>query len=57
MGVPGGGGGRQPLQFVGQTELVGQYSLYSRAILAYYKKNGTNSVNFLENFLISGKLV
>jgi hypothetical protein len=26
-------------QFVGQTKVVGQYSLNSRAILAYYKKN------------------
>ena len=26
-------------QFVGQTKAVGQYSLHSRAILAYYKKN------------------
>jgi hypothetical protein len=25
-------------QFVGQTKEVGQYSLHSRAILAYYKK-------------------
>ena len=35
-----GGGGRegwQPPQFVGQTTPVGQYSLHSRAILAYYK--------------------
>jgi hypothetical protein len=33
MGVPGGGGGG----FVWQTKPVGQYSLHSRAILAYYK--------------------
>ena len=26
-------------QFVGQTKAVGQYSLHSRAILAYYKRN------------------
>jgi hypothetical protein len=26
-------------QFVGQTKADGQYSLHSRAILAYYKKN------------------
>ena len=26
-------------QFVGQTKAVGQYSLHSRTILAYYKKN------------------
>jgi hypothetical protein len=26
-------------QFVGRTKAVGQYSLHSRAILAYYKKN------------------
>ena len=51
------GGGRQPPQFVGQTKSVGQYSLNSRAILAYYKKNGTNSVNFVGNFVISEKLV
>jgi hypothetical protein len=50
-------GGRQPPQFVGQTKSVGQYSLNSRAILAYYKKNGTNSVNFVGNFIISEKLV
>ena len=40
MGVPGGGRrGWQPHppQFVGQTKPVGQYSLHSRAILAYYK--------------------
>ena len=52
MGVPGGGRrGWQPSppQFVGQTEPVGQYSLHSRAILAYYKINGTNSVNFVGN--------
>ena len=35
-GGAGGGGGRQPPQFVGQTKPVGQYLLYSRAILAYY---------------------
>ena len=50
-------GGRQPPQFVGQTKPVGQYSLNSRAILAYHKKNGTNSVNFVGNFVISGKFV
>jgi hypothetical protein len=30
---------RKSPQFVGQTKAVGQYSLHSRAILAYYKKN------------------
>jgi hypothetical protein len=54
MGVPGGGGGAAggaaaPPPFVGQTKPVGQYSLHSRAKLAYYKKNGTNSVNFVGN--------
>jgi hypothetical protein len=44
-------GGRQPPQFVGQTKLVGQYSLHSRAILAY-KKNGGNSVDFVGNCVI-----
>ena len=43
MGVPGGGGGDI-------RSTVGQYWLI-------IKKNGTNSVNFLENFIISGKLV
>jgi hypothetical protein len=43
MGVPGRGGG--------QTKPVGQYSLHGRAILAYYKINGTNSVNFVGNML------
>ena len=59
MGVPGGGGGgrrgRQPPQFVGQTKPVGQYSLHSRAILAYYKNKWDNfvgnSVNFVGNML------
>ena len=51
MGVPGGGAeGAAAPQFVGQRKSVGQYSLHSRAILAYYKKlNGTNSVNFVGN--------
>ena len=47
----GGGGGSPPPQFVGQTKPVGQYALHSRAILAYYKINGTNSVNFVGNML------
>jgi hypothetical protein len=34
-----------PPQFVGQTKPVGQYSLHSRAILAYYK----NKINFVGN--------
>jgi hypothetical protein len=35
-------------QFVGQTKAVGQYSLHSRAILAYYKKNwDKNMVNLV----------
>jgi hypothetical protein len=45
MGIPGGGGGggggggslAHPPQFVWQTKPVGQYSLHSPAILAYYK--------------------
>ena len=46
MGVPGGvAEGAAAPQFVGQTKPVGQYSLHSRAILAY----GTNSVNFVGN--------
>ena len=46
-------GGAAAPQFVGQTKPVGQYSLHSRAILAYYKKNGTNSVHFVGNMLSS----
>jgi hypothetical protein len=49
MGVPGGGG-RQPPQFVGQTKPVGQYSLYSRAILADYKKKWDKFCNFFGEF-------
>jgi hypothetical protein len=33
-------------QFVGQTKAVGQYSLHSRAILAYYKKNWNKLCQF-----------
>ena len=48
-GWVGGGGGVKP---------VGQYSLYSRAILAYYKKIWAKLYQFfLENFIILGKLV
>jgi hypothetical protein len=46
----GGGGGRQPPQFVGQTKPVGQYSLYSRAILAYYKKKWDKFCQFCGKF-------
>ena len=45
MGVPGGGAegaAAPPPQFVGQTKPVGQYSLHSRAILAYYKNKWDN---------------
>ena len=51
MGVPGGGGpsllGKQS-QSGNIRSTVGQYSLN-------IKKNGTNSVNFLKNLIISGK--
>ena len=52
MGVPGGGGrrGRQPPQFVGQTKPVGQYSLHSRAILAYYKNKWDKFCQFCGKF-------
>ena len=33
-------------QFVGQTKAVGQYSLHSWAILAYYKKNWNKLCQF-----------
>jgi hypothetical protein len=42
-------------QFVGQTKAVGQYSLHSRAILAYYKRTGTNYVHFVVNLVMYGK--
>jgi hypothetical protein len=51
----GGRGGRQPPQFVGQTKPVGQYSLYSRAILAYYKKKWDKLCKFFGKFHI-GKI-
>ena len=37
-------------QFVGQTKAVGQYSLHSRAILAYYKKNWDKLCEFCDKF-------
>ena len=57
-----GAEGAAALQFVGQTKPVGQYSLHSWAILAYYKNKwdkfcqfcGTNSVNFVGNMLSKG---
>jgi hypothetical protein len=44
MGVPGG-----PPQFVGQ-KAVGQYSLHSRAILAYYKNKWDKFCQFCGKF-------
>jgi hypothetical protein len=52
-----GRGGRRPPQFVGQTKPVGQYSLHSRAILAFKKKKWAKSVNFVGNLVISGNFV
>ena len=37
-------------QFVGQTKAVGQYSVHSRAILAYYKKNWDKLCEFCDKF-------
>jgi hypothetical protein len=37
-------------QFVGQTKVVGQYSLNSRAILAYYKKTWDKLCKFCGKF-------
>jgi hypothetical protein len=37
-------------QFVAQTKAVGQYSLHSRAILAYYKKNWDQLCQFCSKF-------
>jgi hypothetical protein len=34
-------------QFVGQIKAVGQYSLHSRAIIAYYKKNWEQIMSIL----------
>jgi hypothetical protein len=51
MGVPGGGAeGAAAPQFVGQTKPVGQYSLHSRAILAYYKNKWDNFCQFCGKF-------
>ena len=50
-----GRGRKPPPPFVGQTKPVGQYSLHSRAILAYYKNNGTNYVNFVGNSVNFGE--
>ena len=49
-GRGGGGGGRQPPKFVGQTKPVGQYSLNSRAILAYYKNKWDKFCQFCGKF-------
>ena len=37
-------------QFVGQTKPVGQYSLHSRAILAYYKNKWDKFCQFCGKF-------
>jgi hypothetical protein len=51
MGVPGGGAeGAAAPQFVGQTKAVGQYSLHSRAILAYYKNKWDKFRQFCGKF-------
>ena len=54
MGVPGEGGegGGSPTQFVGQTKPVGQYSLHSRAILAYYKNKWDKFCQFCSKYAI-----
>ena len=49
MGVPGGAAAPPP-QFVGQTKPVGQYSLHSRAILAYYKNKWNKFCQFCGKF-------
>ena len=49
-----------PPKFVGQTKQVGQYSLHSRAILAYNKEKWDKFCQFCEKlcyFVISGKFV
>jgi hypothetical protein len=43
----GRGGQSPPPKFVGQTKPVGQYSLHSRAILAYYKNKWNKFCHFL----------
>jgi hypothetical protein len=42
--------GGSPPQFVGQTKPVGQYSLHSRAILAYYKNKWDKFCQFCGKF-------
>ena len=41
-----------PPQFVGQTKPVGQYSLHSRAILAYYKNKWDKFCQFCGKYAI-----
>jgi hypothetical protein len=45
-----GGGGAAAPQFVGQTKPVGQYSLHSWAILAYYKNKWDKFCRFCGKF-------
>ena len=52
-GRTGRGGGAEWAavpQFVGQTKPVGQYSLHSRAILAYYKNKWDKFCQFCGKF-------
>jgi hypothetical protein len=46
----GGAEGAAAPQFVGQTKPVGQYSLHSRAILAYYKNKWDKFCQFCGKF-------
>jgi hypothetical protein len=56
MGVPGGGGASPP-SLLGKQSQSGNIRLTVGQYWLSIKKNGTNSVNFVENFVISGKLV
>ena len=51
------GGGRYPPQFVGQTKPVGQYWLIIKKNAKNSVNLGRNCVNFVGNFVISGKFV
>jgi hypothetical protein len=59
MGVPGGGagGGASPPSLLGKQSQSGNIRSTVGQYWLSIKKNGTNSVNFVENFVISGKLV
>ena len=53
----GGGGGASPPRLLGKQSQSGNIRSTVGQYWLSIKKNGTNSVNFVENFVMSGKLV